>query len=82
MKYSLIIAAFCLVSSAEAIRYRPYKPAPVEEKDEHIPDEADIGTAEAMESLKEAEKELKHTMATPPSDRPVEIKMAPNIQEE
>ena len=60
MKYSLIISLFALISSTEAIRYRPYKPAAEDlPKEEHVPDEAEIGTNEAMESLKEAEKELK-----------------------
>ena len=83
MKYSLIIGAFCLISSAEAIRYRPYKPAEEESpKAEHVPDEEEIGTVEALESLKEAESELKQKMATPPSDRPAAIALAPNLQEE
>ena len=60
MKYSLIISFLALISSTEAIRYRPYKPAAEESpKEEHVPDEAEIGTQEAMESLKEAEGELK-----------------------
>ena len=67
MKYSFALVALLAIASTNAIRFRPRNiaPKPEEVEQAHIATEEEMDAQSTMESLTEAEGQLKHKMATP-----------------